>query len=200
MGWVAVIALLTPSVTISVWRPWGLIPAFEKPERELQSAISLIEEHRPEHTIILNASGWGLTFYAWDIVNYHMDQPQNVWLLSSANGVFTLEKVTDSSFVVRTDRSGWLNNVFARVLRTSETLEVNREYVRAPFKATILKLTEDGSDILAARFEFNRPLNDAGWLFLRWSGRKFEILDVASLKAGQPVELGDTSDIWKSMM
>jgi hypothetical protein len=199
-GWFVIVTVLVPGFLISATRPWALMPAFEKPVRELRTALPYIEQRKPEHVLILNTSGLILTVYTWDILNFYSEREIDVWPLSSANGVLSLERTGDSSFVIRTDRPGWINNWFARLFRTELNLDPAGRYEKKFFTATILEMTEDKSDVLAVRFDLNKPLNYPGWLFLRWNGEKYEPLDIASLEIGKRVELANTSDLLKSMM
>lgn len=198
-GWTAVLGILVPGIILSAIMPWTYLPSLSKPERELRTALPHIEEHQPEHILILNTSGFMLTLYTWDILNNLTDEPQDVWLLSAANGIFSLQRSGEAAFVIRTDRSGWLTNMFARLTRTEPELNPERRYEKPPFTASFLELTEDGSDVLAVQFELNRSLDDAGWLFLRWDGEGFEPLDIAAFELGETVALADTSDLWKAM-
>lgn len=199
MGWFAVAGILIPGVLLSAAMPWIFLPGMEKCERELGAVLPCIERHRPEHVLILNTSGFLLTLYAYDTLNHLSEQPQDSWILSSANGVFTLVRIGEASFVIRTDRAGWLDNIFARILRTGRKLKVGRRYETAVFTATLIELTRSGRDVLAVRFDLYRPLDDPGWLFLMWNGEAFEPLDLAALPKGERVKLADTSDLWKAM-
>jgi hypothetical protein len=199
MGWVALLGILCPGVLLSAAMPWLYMPGFSKPERELRTALPHIEDHEPEHVLILNASSMMLNIYTWDTLNHLSDRPQDVWILSAAHGVFSLERTGESSFTIRTDRAGWLDNIFVRMFRTSSRLKPGRRYETAIFTATLEKLTKSKGDVLAVRFDLERPLDDPGWLFLYWNGEAFVPMDIASRKIGEPVELADTSDLWKAM-
>ncbi|UCD63123.1 MAG: glycosyltransferase family 39 protein [Candidatus Zixiibacteriota bacterium] len=200
IGWIAVIIVLIPGTLLSTVRPWLMVPSFGRNEAELLTALPHIERERPEHTLILNTSSSMLCLYTWDILNYHLDSPEHIWLLSAASGVFSLERTGDSSFVIRTDRHGWLDSWFARVMRTEKNLHAGQQYHTAAFTATLLEMTGDGSDVLTARFDLVSALNDERWLFLYWNGQAFEPLDIAQFKVGQAMELADTSDLFKTMM
>ncbi|HUV29966.1 MAG TPA: glycosyltransferase family 39 protein [Acidobacteriota bacterium] len=199
VGWIAVLGVLLPGVLASTAAPWTYRPSFEMPLADLRTAMPFIEEHQPRHTMLLNTSGFMLTLYTWDAVNYLSEEPQDVWTLSSANAVFTLEKTGDSSFVISADRSGWLGNMFARILRTKPTLAAGDQYHTPVFDATIVRTTATGRDALAVRFDLVGPLDDPRWLFLRWNGRQFEPLNIAALPRDSTIELANTSDMWKSM-
>lgn len=197
MGWTAMLGVLIPGALLSALMPWLYLPGFCKPERELRTALPILEQRQPEHVLILNTSGFLLTIYTWDTLNFLSDRPQDVWILSSAHGVFKLERTGNSSFEIRTDRSGWLDNFFARIFRTEPRLREGRRYETALFSATLKELNKAGTDVLAVRFELNRPLDHPGWLFLRWTGESFAPLDIKQLSIGETTELADTSDLWK---
>jgi len=199
VGWFAVCIVLIPGILLSAARPHLLVPGLARMQREMISAIEPVEKNRAQDIVILNTSGQMLTLYTYDVLNYHSDRPLNVWPLSSGNGVFSLEKTGDSSFVIRNDRHGWLDNWYARVLRTGDGLRQGRVYDMPIFTATLIEMTADGRDAAAVRFDFKRSLDDAGLLFLRWNGRSYEPMDIAGMEVGKSATLFDSSDIWKSM-
>ena len=200
MGWAAIVLVLIPGILISAARPWAMLPSLARDEKDLMTALPYIEQNQPEHTLILNASSSFVALYAYYILDYHTEQPQKIWLLSGASGVFSLERTGDSSFVIRADRHGWIDSWFARVMRTNENLYAGRTYETPAFTATLVKMTDDGRDALEVRFDLNYPLDHPGWLFLRWNGTAFEPLNIAAMGIGESVELADTSDLWKLMM
>jgi len=110
-----------------------------------------------------------------------------------------MERVDDRSFVLRADRKGWLSNVFAALLRSPARLKPGTAYEKSMLTATLLEVTQDGRDVLAVRFEMDRPLNDPHVLFLQWNGSAFRPIDLAALPVGKLVTLADTSDVWGSM-
>jgi len=199
VGWFAVGIVLVPGLLLSATRPHLLVPGLGRMQRELLTAIPHIEENGSQDVVILNTSGQMLTLYTRDVINYHSDRPLDVWPLSSGNGVFSLEKTGDSSFVIHNDRHGWLDNWYARVLRTGDHLKPGRWYDMPIFTATLIEMTADGRDALAVRFDFKRSLDDAGLLFLRWDGSSYEPLDIAAMEIGESAELFDSSDIFNSM-
>jgi len=199
VGWLSVWMILVPGIVLSLAMPWAYLPGFNGPEEEIRTALPHIAEHQPEHIIVLNTSGCMLTIYAYDIFNYVSERPMDVWVLSSANGVFSAEKAGDSSILIRTDRSGWLDNMFARITRTKSHLEPGSNYNTPVFTATLVRLTKSRRDVLEVRFDFDQPLDSGGYLFLRWNGQAFEPVDFAELSVGDTLELADTSDILKSM-
>ena len=199
MGWVAVIVVLIPGVLFSVVMPWSYMPGFTKTEKDLRTALPHIEQTNPEHIVILNTSGFMNTIYVRDVLYFITKKPIDVWTLSSANGVFSLEKASDSSFVISTDRSGWLDNMFARLFRTRSKLKEGRRYETPLFSATLIRLTKSKRDVLVARFDFNESINGNEFLFLQWNGSAFIPIDFDALEIGKKIRLADTSDILKSM-
>jgi hypothetical protein len=200
IGWFALLGILFPGALVSAYMPWAVLPAFARPEKQLLTALPYLKQNRPENVVILNTSDFMLTFYPWDILNYHSEHPRVVWPLSAANGVFSLERSGESSFTIRTDRAGWLDNFFARIMRKDPQFSVGYRYEMTLFTATLTELTDDGSDVLSVRFDFKRPLDDPGCLFLFWNEQAFAPLDIAALEIGQRIKLADTSDLLKAMM
>jgi hypothetical protein len=199
MGWVAVCVVLIPGTVLSAFMPWAYLPGLDKPEEDLRTALPYIEQYQPEHILILNTSSFMLTPYTYDVINYISESSQEVWLLSAANGIFSLERSGDSTFIIRMDRAGWLTNMFARIFRTKPNLKLGAKYETPIFTATLEKMTANGKDVLEVSFNLKEPLDYPGWLFLRWNGKAFEPLDISALKLNETVELANTSDLWKSM-
>jgi hypothetical protein len=199
VGWFFVVTVLLPGLLISATRPWVMNEAMAKPEIEIRTALPHIERSQPDHTIILNTSGFMTTFYCHDVLDYRSQQAVDVWPLSAAQGVFSLQKTGGSSFVVRTDRKGWLSNAFARILRSEPLFEPGQSVRTRLFAAGLEELTADRTDVLAVRFDFDRPLNDPAYLFLYWNGQIFEPVGFDSMEIGAVIDLADTSDLAKAM-
>ena len=115
------------------------------------------------------------------------------------NGIVSVERIDDRSFMVRADRKGWLTNMFAQILRSPARPKPGRAYEKDLFTAVFLEMSRDGRDVLAVRFEMDSPLDDPRVLYLQWDGRTFRPIDLAALLIGEPVTLADTSDVWASM-
>ncbi|MCX6647600.1 MAG: glycosyltransferase family 39 protein [bacterium] len=195
MGWMAIFGILIPGILLSIAMPFSFLPALEKPEKDFSTAILDIEGQGYDHVVFLNASEFLLSIYASEYMAYLLDDPPDISLLSAAYGVFSLERTGETSFIIRTDRKGWLSNFVARALRTEPMMRVGRTYERGIFNATIVETTEDSRDALAVEFDFKIPLDDPGLLFLRWNGDSFEPLDISNLEVGETTELADTSDM-----
>ena len=198
-GWLALLAVVVPGAFLSAYYPHVMLPSLVAPERQALTALPHIREQRPDHVLVLNTGGMFMALYASGVLEYHQGGYVDLRLLSSCNAVVSLERLPGDSFVIRSDRAGWLSNVFARIFR-NRPLTAGRVYDTDLFQATLLELTPDGNDVLAVRFDLKRPLDDPSLLFLYWDGRGFEPLDVASLAPGASLELADTSDVWASWL
>lgn len=196
MGWVVLVGVLIPGIMLSAAWPWVYLPGFELPEKELGTAIPWIEKKQPEYVLMLNTSGFMNSVYVWDILNHLSRDPLDVHVLSSANGLIDLEKRGDSSLAIRIDRPGWLDNFMARLVRSEEEFVTGRRYETPLFTAIVRKTTPDRTDVLEVQFDFNRPLNDGGLLFLRWNGDIYEPFNVSALESGEIVHLANTSKLW----
>jgi hypothetical protein len=118
-----------------------------------------------------------------------------VRVLSACNAVVTIERTGDASFVIRSDRPGWLSNFFARALRVKPVLREGTVYENNLFSATLMQLTDDREDVLAVRFDMNKGLSDESILFLYWDGKAFRPVDLSALPLGEQRLLADTSNI-----
>jgi hypothetical protein len=197
VAWLVLLGIATPGVIMSAVMPWSYIASFKAIERQVGSALPHIEAEQPNHTLVLNTSGMMLTIYVGGILEHRHEKRLDLQLLSSCNGVVTLERTAAETFVLRTDRPGWLSNAFARLVRKTPSFEVGRRYDRPHFVATVLEVTDDARDVLAVEF---RLTGSQDRLLLRWDGRAFVPLDLAGLPLDEPVLLADTSDVMKAMM
>jgi hypothetical protein len=139
------------------------------------------------------------TFYVGGIFEHHIGRPVPTRVLSGLNGMMSIERVDERTLILRTDRTGWLDNMFARIVRATPGFAVGQQYSNADFTATLERLTADTQDVLDVRFDFSRSLADPELLFLTWNGHHLVPINVALLAAGTRVPLADTSDVWKSM-
>ena len=199
VGWAVLVCVLAPGIVLSAAMPHMYVPAFEKPNEQVASILPHVEERDPDHLLVLNTPGCMHTFYLQPIVAFYAKPSLDVRVLSSMNGVMSVERVDDRSFVLRADRTGWLTNVFAGMLRSPRPPKPGRVYEKGLFTVTLVEMTPDGRDVLTVRFRLDRPLDGPGILFVRWDGETFRPIDLAALPAGQTVTLADTSDVWGSM-
>ena len=199
VGWGALVCVLAPGIALSAAMPFMYRPSFEKPNEQAASMLPHLEERDPDHLIVLNTPGALHTFYLQPIVAFHAKPGLDVRVLSSMNGVMSVERVNDRSFILRADQKGWLTNFFAGVLRSSRPLKAGKAYEKDVLTATFAELSSDRRDVLAVRFEMDRPLDDPIILFMQWDGETFRPIDLAGLPAGQIVTLADTSGAWAGM-
>lgn len=198
-GWALLVCVLIPGAVLSATMSLVYGFSFEKPNEEAMSAVPYVVERDPDHVIVLNTSGPMHTFYLHPIVQFFGGSRRDVRVLSSMNAVVSVERVDERSFVVRADRGGWLTNMFAGILRAPGRPKPGRVFQRGIMTASFIEMTKSGRDVLAVRFDFDRPLDDPRTLFLQWDGDTFRPIDLAALPVGHSVTLADTSDVWASM-
>ena len=196
-GWVALVGVLIPGLILTPAMSFVLLPSLEKPTRQIATMVPHIRQGAPERVFVLNTPGFMHAFYPPVIVMYLLEQTIDVRVLCSMNGVVSVERVGERSFVVHADRTGWLTNVFAGMLRSPGALTVGRTYEQEGLRVTLQKVSR--GDVRAARFELDRPLHDPRQMFMQWDGKTFRPLDLSALPIGERVELADTSDLWGSM-
>jgi hypothetical protein len=199
-GWYVALGIALPGLLLSATMPNEYRKSLQLPEKEALTALPHIRDHHPDHVVALNTSGMFVTFYVGGALAFEEGGPVDVRLLSSCNGVLSVERVDEDSIVIRTDRPGWLSNLFARAVRTVPHLEMGRTYERDLFTAVLLETTPDGSDALAVRFDMALPLDDPRVLFLSWNGESFEPIDLLGLPVGERIPLWDSSNVWEALM
>ncbi len=199
-GWWALVCILVPGALLSAAYPFAYLNSLNRPNADALSALPYIEERDPVHVLILNTPGLFHTFYLHPAIEYGLGYAVDVRVLSSMNGVMSVERLDETDFVLHADRRGWLTNPFSAVLRSSRPLRQGKVYEEDPFTATLQTLTTDGRDVVAVRFHVRVPLSDPSLLVLTWDGAAFRPLDLASVPAGEKIRLADTSDVWASMM
>ena len=127
------------------------------------------------------------TFYHHPIIEFHARPGLDVWVLSSMNGIMSVKRADDHSFVLRADRKGWLTNFFAVILRSPARLKPEKVYKKGALRARFVELTPDHRDVFAVRFELDRPLNAPGVLVVYWDGASFRPIDLAGTPVGETV-------------
>ncbi len=200
VGWAVLLGVLAPGIVLSACMPYVYLPSLEKLREQVASAVPHVERSGAGHVLLLNTPGMMHTFYPPEILRYYVRPDLDVRVLSSMNGVVSVERTGERSFVIRADRKGWLGNFFAAMLRAAGPLELREVYERDLLTATVVETSPDGRDLLAVKFRLDRRLEDPDLLILQWDGEVFRPLDLAALPVGQSVVLADTSDVWASMM
>jgi hypothetical protein len=123
------------------------MPSGENLRENVARAAVWVEEKQPDHVLILNTPGLYYTFYPPPILQFHTRGDIDTRVLSSLNGIVSVERLDERSFVIRADRAGWLTNFFARALRSTRQLEVGEVFEKPPLAATILETTDTGRDL-----------------------------------------------------
>jgi hypothetical protein len=198
-GWVVAFVVLLPGIILSPVMPLMYMPSSERPGKDAVTIVPHVEERNPDHVLLLNTPGLFHTFYLGAVVDYHLGRHVDTRVLSSMNGIMSVERTGDRSFLLRTDRSGWLTNIFAGMLRSSRPPKPGRVYHKGLLTVTLAEMTPRGRDVLAVRFDLDRPLDDPSVLILHWDGTVFKPIDLATLPLGERVTLADTSDVMASM-
>jgi hypothetical protein len=172
-GWYLLVsAVILPLILLFVY-PSMWIPSFRLPEQTVLDSLPLIEEDTHEHIVYLNTNSSFNAFYLSDIYRYHRGQYPDLYLLSSFNGRIWARQELERTIVLRTEDAGWLNNMFARIVRVESELAVGDVYATELFTVTILAVRPDGQDVQEARFEFMFPLEDPSFAFLYYDGQSY---------------------------
>lgn len=200
VGWAMVVVVMVSGALLSAVYPFMYMPSFEHLRENVVTAVPHIEERQPDHVLLLNAPGFFYVFYPPSIIDFYGGCEADVRVLSALNGIVSVTRSDDRSFVISTDRSGWLTNVFAEMLRPPGIPEIGTSYEKGLLTATVLEMTSSGRDVAAVRFELDRPLADPGLLLLRWNGNSYTPIDLSMVPVGKKIVLADTSDLWASMM
>lgn len=189
---------ILPGLALSAVLPFSYRPSLQQPERESLTALPYVRDATRE-IIMLNASSPFITFYPGDILTHHLGRRIDAHVLSACSAAVTLERTGPSSFILRADRKGWLDNMFARIARSRSRLRQGAVYRKRLFSATLLELTADQRDVLAVEFRMQRPFDNPELLFLRWKEGAFHPLALSDLPLRRRILLEDTSDIFKHM-
>lgn len=169
-GWYLLISsVLLPFILLFIY-PWMWIPGLQSPEKAMLNSLPYIEATTHEHVVYLNTDSSFNTFYLPDLYRYHRGEFTDLRVLSSFNGRMWARLEDTRSIVLRTDDQGWLNNMFARIVRLSPTFRVGDTYTTDLFTATILAVTSDEQDITQVRFDFTISMDDPSLLILYYDG------------------------------
>jgi hypothetical protein len=189
---------LIPGIFITTVRPWLIVESYDWQEAKVRTAAVLLGQRPVEHLVVTNTSDIMLTYYFQDILKHHIEDAPNVWLLSSASGKFDLKRTGESSFVIRTDGPGWINNTMGRYARANPVVRVGQTYQRDIFKATIEEVTADGKDVLAVRFDFSDSEETGPRTFMTWQDGGYKVLDLDTVTVGATIELSPYRSLWES--
>ena len=172
-GWYLLVSALILPVALLFVYPSMWIPGLQLPERTVLDSLPLIEEGDHEHVVYLNTNSSFNTFYLPDIYRYHRGQYVDLRMLSSFNGHVWARQESERVLVLRTEDAGWLNNMFARIVRVTPEFAAGDVYTTQLFTATILAVTPDRQDVQEVRFEFVLPLDDPSLGLLYYDGQTY---------------------------
>ena len=136
-------------------------------------SLPLISEDHHEHVVYLNTDSSANTFYLPEIYRYYRGQYIDLRLLSSFNGRIRARQEGARTLTLESEDKGWLDNLFARVVRVTPTIYAGDVYTTPLFTATILGVTPDRQDAQRVRFEFVLPLDDPALLLLYYDGSDY---------------------------
>jgi len=172
-GWyLAASALILPVILLFVY-PSMWIPGLQWPEQTILDSLPIIEAGEYEHIVYLNTDSSYNTFYLPDIYRYHRGEYIDLRLLSSFNGRVWARQESDHAIVLKSEDTGWLSNMFARLTRLTPEFAVGDEYTTPLFTATIVAVTPDSQDVQEVRFVFTLPLDDPSIVLLFYDGENY---------------------------
>jgi hypothetical protein len=172
-GWYLLVsAVILPVVLLSIY-PFMWIPGLQWPEQTVLDSLPLIEEGVRQHVVYLNTDSSFNTFYLADIYRYHRGEYVDLRVLSSFNGRVRARQESERVLVLKTEDSGWLGNMFARIVGVTPEFAVGDVYTTESFAATILAVTPDRQDLQEVRFEFVLPLDDPSVVIPYYDGETY---------------------------
>lgn len=173
-GWyLSIAAVVVPVVLLFIYPPMW-IEGLRLPERTVLRSMPEIKKGDYEHVVYLNTNSSFNSFYLKDIYRFYRGRYIDMYLLSSFNGRVWAKRESENTLALKTDDVGWLSNFFARIVRAEPELSTGYRREGELFTAVVLETTEDGKDILKARFEFETSLDDSALLLLCYDGRDYK--------------------------
>lgn len=179
-GYYLILSTIILAFYLSLSFPEEFKAEFKKITSIVNETNSFIDEETRD-IYYLTTPSTAYTFYLNDITRVNQNLKVSVFPLSSFNGDMKIKKLSEKSFLLETNSTGWLNNLFAKVARVYPKLEVGKNYRLKTFTATILKTTLDGKDLISAKFEFKDFLSDSKNLFVYHDGKKMTKLNPDTL-------------------
>jgi hypothetical protein len=187
-GWYLVVSVVVLALIFSIIMPFSMLE-YSRAYLENPLTAKPYLEGPAQHILTLN----NRDFFSFLMIPTTFEdlagRSLDVRILSACRAQASIERSGEKSFILRMDRKGWFTNFLAAAFRSNPVLEKGKVYDNDLFRATLLELSEDRSDVLAARFDMHRPLNDQTILFLYWTGNSYKPLDITSLPLQQTVIL-----------
>jgi len=193
------VSSLALSFILSFYYPYSFKTSMGNPQEFVLKSKKITDAKNPSKIIYLNTSGPFITLYVNDVFRYYTGEYKDINILSGFNGEIWMKKLSDSSFILKTDSKGWLSNMFAKVLRSGPLVEKGRIFSREDFNAVVVKTTDDNDDVLEVLFDFKYNLTAPGVLILYYNGSEVKAWNFKSQEIDKWVLVGNTSDVMKSL-
>jgi hypothetical protein len=187
-GWYLLVGVALAGAIMSARVPVDYIRWARPGITDPLSAASWVESGHERVVFLTTRDFFGMLMVP-TVLEQSVGRDLDVHLVSASAGRATVEVLDGSSFVLRLDRRGWLTNFLAAAFRRSPELRLGGFYEGELYDVTILELTGDGTDVLAAKIDMRVALDDPGTLFLRWDGARYRPIELDSLPRGEPQPL-----------
>lgn len=204
LGKISAYYLLLSSVIISlilmIAEPASYSSGAQKPEIYTLQSKEIADKYNAEKIFLINAPGSLNLLYLTDIYRFHAEKYVDLYVLYGGDGKSWLKKENDSTISIKTDKKGWLTNMFAMLTRNDPYVKKNDIYLSQDFNVIIKETTPQNDDVLEAQFQFRSILTSPGIALLYFNGDKVQYFDINSAEINEWIFLGDTSDVLKTMM
>ena len=194
-----IISSLIFALILSIYYPYSYKRSLEYPEEVVLEAKQYTDSANAENIIFLNTQSSFMTFYLKDIFRYHYNGYKDVQVLSSFNGKVWMNKLSDSSFVLKTEEKGWTTNMFGQIIRAVPKIQDGFIYQGNDFFASVIMTTPDKTDFLKVKFDFKYSLSASDVVILYYDGQSIKQWDFTNQKIGKWVLVGDSSDVMKGL-
>lgn len=180
LGYYLIFTSIIGALYLSIYYPGEYIKSFKSFENTIDEAHKLIQKEAKE-IVFLTTPDIFHTFYLNDIYKVKYDTSCRIYPLSSFNGGMRIKKIDEHSFILETEDDGWVNNIFAKIVRVYRMIDTGKKYNTALFTSTVLKTKFSRDEILSSKFEFKTNLNDKNLAFIYFDGFKLNKLNPDTL-------------------
>ncbi len=179
-GYYLILSALLMSLYLSLYYPEEYKKEFRKITEIVEQANSYLTPETKEIYYLTTPSIF-YTFYLNDITRIQKEDHVNAFPLSSFSGDIKIKLLDSKSFVLETETKGWVDNLFAKVVRVYPKIETGKKHKLRSFIATVLKTSLDGNDIFSVKFDFYESLFEKDKLFVYHNGNKIIKLSLDTL-------------------
>jgi hypothetical protein len=187
-GWYVAVGVGGAGLVLSAILPFPYIEWARPALRDPPTAARHVRD-RHRRVVFLTTRDFFDLITVPTLVEQEVGRDVDVRILSAVHARTMVERVGEASFVLTVDRRGWLTSFLAGAFRRDPRVEVGRTYAGDLFNVTVLQVTEDETDVLAARVDMHVPLDDPATLFMRWNGSAYEPVGLDTLEVGRSEEL-----------